>query len=418
MSTVLLRPTEPIPIPETEYGPFPQGRPVDPNAKRNARESFIRVGRQPIQEDALKVVKEVIPFLEAPRIHPSYWKQLGLEVRDVPIRSTARKRFLTCPRRFMWEERLGLVPRGEYSAALEIGSFFHELVAPLYQGMPLENLGRLVHEKVGEIYSRLEEVVDSTGMLPNGLTISEQLDRVEKDIKMSAALVAVFGKYLPPSELLKSYDVVSVEQVYAIKVPRLAVPLVVQPDVLLRNKKTGRYWIVDHKTTSEDMENRTMVLNWEFQPQLYAFVVHHYLKAENPDAVVGGYIHNVIRKPSIRQKQTETFDQYIDRVHDWFREQSETNPENPPLSQSTVPITGPIATEEFLAQVYMTGKACTAELNLGRFHKNEAACFGMYGRRPCPFLQLCATERTGLRDWPRFIKENFSQEWRHWEDTK
>jgi len=363
------------------------------------------------------------PVASSRKLTKELLKVLNLEVRNVPVRSSARKRFRECPRKFLFEERLGLTSH-KYAAALEIGSFFHELVAPLYGGMPLENIPTLVAGKVEDIYKGLEKVVDPTGVLPSGTTLSDQMCEIEKDMKLSAALAAVFAKYLPPERLLENYEVVSIEKAYGVRLPRLSVPLVFQPDVLLRHKKTGLYWIVDHKTTSLKTATRAATLRFEFQPRFYQLCLHLWLAGNNPvDEVkseVGGYIHNIVRKPTIRQKTKsgETLEAYVDRVHAWFQEENTLYPDDPPIVQSVVHRKGSILDEELLVAVYQTARASSAKLNLARFPKDDSACFGMFGNSPCVFLKLCQNEHNLLAEWPEYIARNFKQSWRHWEDNK
>ena len=76
-------------------------------------------------------------------------------------------------------------------------------------------------------------------------------------------------------------------------------------------KKDG-IWILDTKTASRvDSEDIIATLPYSFQWMYYAVAVEHLL-GEKPK----GFIIDIIRKPSIRQKQTETKDDYLARLVD------------------------------------------------------------------------------------------------------
>lgn len=72
--------------------------------------------------------------------------------------------------------------------------------------------------------------------------------------------------------------------------------------------------------------------------------------------------------------------------------------------------------ESLLLQVVRTARACRAPLSLGRFYQDDQACFGKFGNKACPFLDLCATEHRITDEWPDIIKKGFRQEFRAYQE--
>ncbi|HPT36416.1 MAG TPA: PD-(D/E)XK nuclease family protein [Bacillota bacterium] len=349
------------------------------------------------------------------RLHGPFWKNANLVVAQPPIRSSTWKTCRECPRKFMFKERLGLQVAG-YEPALFTGDMFHQLMAAIYKGGSLDDLGRILAHLVREQVETLGELTDTgTGLLPNGRTFTEQAATVEQDAKLAHAMVLAFFEFYPLETLLKTYKIVEVEREYAIKVPGLTVPLVIQVDLLLKNLRTNEYWIVDHKTTSLSPKVRSETMPFEFQPRLYKWVWASYMDAETPEGEppvkLGGTMHNIVRKPTIRFCAKDAdFDAYVQRVREWYQEQALKDPNDPPILQSVVRHTGPVLDEELLVQVHQLNRYSTADLDLCRFYRDDSGCF-KFGRKPCPYLPLCRSEHR-FQEWPQMIQTSYVQSFR------
>jgi hypothetical protein len=125
-------------------------------------------------------------------------------------------------------------------------------------------------------------------------------------------------------------------------------------------------------------------------------------------------MHCIVRKPTIRQKLKETYEEYVQRVSEWYDEQQAVDPAI--LLSTVIRENGsPLLTEELLVQVHQIGRACASQLDLARFHKNESSCLGRFGNQPCPFLPLCRRE-DNIKEWPGLIRKQFYQEFREFEE--
>jgi len=355
-------------------------------------------------------------YHQIPRLHQDFWRKYGIRVVQPAIRSSAISTYNECKRKFLYRERLGLVPRGVYSSALFIGTVFHDLLRQYYLGTAVENLPMLAARHINTTLAKLQEDLDPSGLLPNGKAYHEAAAVVDKEGKLGCALACELATRIPIQQTRDAYEILSVETVYRIKIRGIKVPLIVQPDLLLRHRKTGALWIPDHKTTSESPTQRADRLPFSFQPRFYKYVVWAYHEAirsdDAPPTIIGGCLHNIIRKPTIRQKQKETLDEFIRRIHGWFEEKATTDPHDPPIVTSAVGHAGPILDETLLVQLHQLNLASTAYINLARYTPNDRACNPL-GGAPCPYVSLCRAEAMNrVRDWPAIIRERFRQEFR------
>jgi len=326
-----------------------------------------------------------------------------------PLRVSALKLFQECPRKYMFQERLGLRRRGEYRSSIEVGILFHDLLAQVLMGSPVEALDRLVAERVRQHTEKLQADADELGLLPNGYSVLDAIETAERDGQMALAMAQAYLHYYPVEKLQQHYEVVALETPYGLRVGGLKQPIVIRVDMLLRHRKTGAYWLLDYKTTGIPANQRALIIPLEVQPRLYLWVLYEVLRARYPnqDIKLGGTIHAVIRRPTIRRRRGELTDEYIERVRNWYHEKGMTDPEDPPLYQSVIPVPNPLVTEDLLRRLAILDRAARCRLNLGFFHPNPASCCGRYGNTVCPYLDIC---RRRVELWTDVIRENYRHE--------
>lgn len=372
-----------------------------------------------IPPDGIVVYEESISCPDCPVLSRSWYHgKLGLKLDRPPIRSSARTCFRRCPRRFMWEYRLGLHLKGQYRSALATGIHLHDLLEAVYREGTGANLPRLLQERLAEGEKTLTGAADpETGLLPTGKTLRDVLDKRAKDGALALALAVNFCRFCPPEALLRKFEIVDVERTVAVRVPGIGVPLVAKADLLLQERDSGDYWIVDHKTTSYSALTRAASLPFSWQARFYKWVIWADLAGRRrngePIPRIGGFIHNVIRKPSIRQKKTETHEEYIERVNQWYVEQATLDPNDPPIFSSVVPQVGPMMTRDLSREIRSLDRASSGYLDLGVFWQDEDACMGRFGNEPCPYLRLCRTDHN-LDRWPEIIRADYEQSFRDW----
>jgi hypothetical protein len=201
--------------------------------------------------------------------------------------------------------------------------------------------------------------------------------QVYKNGKMSLAMAINYAKRYPLVKLSSTYRVIAIEQVFAIRVPGFRIPISVKIDVVLWDTRNRVYWIMDHKTTDKDISAMAGVLPYSIQARLQKWVLQTWLNLEEGDTkhTVAGIIHNILKKPTIRQKQTETFEDYVTRVNEWWDEQDRKDPKNPSLYRSTIRHHGEYLDEELLVRLHQQHMYSSAALSLPRFFRNENLCF-------------------------------------------
>lgn len=325
----------------------------------------------------------------------------GLELREPPLRSTAQKQLRECPRKFLFSERFGLRHQG-YSPALFVGDLFHKFMAAGYLQTPLGDAEhRLIEEAVQNVTPLLDPQLQ---MLPTGESISDFRSKVEKDAALARAMAEVFFSFYPVERTLEAYAIEAVEQ--AVRY----CDNVIQIDLLLKNRQSGEYWIIDHKTTSESPSDRAAVLPFEFQPAFYKWVLYCSQVGQGNILKLGGTGHNIIRKPTIRFcKKDASFADYVARVKDWYFTEAEKDPNDPPIMQSFIRHTGDFGGPEFTKKLADLQRASRGRPTLSRYYRDEHACFS-FGR-PCPYLSLCRSENH-IEQWPEIIRTRFTQQFR------
>lgn len=385
---------------------------------------------------ALRPKHQLLPaqfaeYLDAARLSSNFWHWTGIKVLRPDLRSSAVATWQECRRKFLFKERLGLKLKGDYSPARETGVTFHELMAAYYTGAATDSLDRIVATRTRELFDGIDTAVDpQTGLLPNGKSLLEVRDGIEKDGALALAMARQVAALYPREDLLKHYEIVGVEVPFRIRLRGFCRPLTVRIDMLLRHRKTLAYWVIDFKTTSLSPQVRAASLPFEFQPRFYQWVLWMGLhlqgveaRGETPETAtpdpslkIGGYIHYLVRKPTIRLKRGENFEEFIGRVESWYQEQATLNPNDPPVIQSVVPAVGPLLTEDLLYQAVEVDRNAHRKINLAFYPPNEAACFGKFGNSPCPYLRMC--RHTDCMKWRPLIRDEYVQAPRETEPTE
>ena len=72
----------------------------------------------------------------------------------------------------------------------------------------------------------------------------------------------------------------------------------------------GETFLLEHKTTSKNLEQFQFELNFDEQSSSYLYA--------NPDCK--GVVYNIIQKCQLRQKKTETEEEFVERVAEWYEE--------------------------------------------------------------------------------------------------
>lgn len=316
--------------------------------------------------------------------------------RESPMRSSAWETFRQCPRKFLFKERYGLVPKRSYSPALFIGDVVHTIVTAVYQGNSLGAAEALAARKMGEAISKSPD---------------RQRD-IEKDATMGRMLANVYFDHFEMS--LKGFTVVKdlIERLLTYDHPDYVTPIQGRLDMVLKDSK-GDYWIWDLKTVSASISTVQRAATFLFDPQpwFYKMLLGDELRKRDEVGVVRGVYHVLLQKPSLRLKRGEVFKDYVQRCvldfYDTRMKQSEESPDvHPPLLVSRVkfPSKTPGWVRMMLGDLDGASRGSTNPIF---FYPDKNSCFNYNSK--CQFLPVCqASEST----WPVILGTHFEQRFR------
>lgn len=148
---------------------------------------------------------------------------------------------------------------------------------------------------------------------------------------------------------------------------------------------------IEHKTTSDTIDEKYINrLNWDDQ-------VTNYLLALSLEQgkIVNKVIYTVIKKPTIRQKQNETLEEYLQRCVEWYDDDTEHKVAIFPVIRSKDELA---AKQEEL--VYMANEMENCKM----YYKNPNHC-SIIG---CSYSSICLsyTPETGAIDFVKKSKQN------------
>jgi hypothetical protein len=198
-------------------------------------------------------------------------------------------------------------------------------------------------------------------------------DNIEKSRGMMRGLIRAYCEFYLERDL-ETWKIERTEVPFKIPLPNTSWQSGGKIDMVVREKK--KLWIVEHKTTGELGVNYVERLPLDNQ-------IHHYLTSA-PEAIgeqPAGIIYNVILKSRLRQKKTESFEEYVDRVEDSYL----TDPGRyffrdrlilPQWSQ-----------DRFKVELQDTVEEIDRARERGHFSMSTNHCYH-YGR--CPYANLCS----------------------------
>lgn len=320
--------------------------------------------------------------------------RLGLEPFSNAIHSSSIDLLRECPRKFLYQERFHLQPKGSYSPALHIGSVFHLAMSYLIEGKPFVAIDEAVAAISGERTQAILDSADALGITPSGDSATSLVQKVTKDTALGLAMCQfVHAEHPWPAGAWRS---LGTEVAIQMKWETLVSPIRGALDLIYYNEDSNELWIVDHKTTSFNPLEVSAEYSIAVQPLLYRLLLTSLFADSDfgksiPGAKLMGVVHNVIRKPTIRQKKDETYPDYLARVGAWYRESNNTD--SPHFVRSWVRFTGPAMTPELLLRLREADAAQRARPDLDSFYRNAKACHS-FGKT-CVFHPLCMTDPTG-----------------------
>lgn len=340
--------------------------------------------------------------------------------------------YRTCPRRFMYVHRYKIRPKGApRSKALDVGRFFHVLLAGHYSGDPVEVGVKACGAMIGDINEQAERDA-SAGF---GVDLDAIARDCETNLALARAMAGVFIARYPRVEHMRTISVerrIRVQQYGITRAAWIEGTL----DRIVEDTRSGELWIFDPKTCSEAPLERASTCSFELQPKIYRLLARSVFK----NRAVVGVVHPIIQKPPIkfcredrpfkwiehtltrgprkgdieRRKEylsdVPDFNCYLERVKRWYEGSGEYEmlkaqrqlAGSPPILESWVRFNEPILPPELFVLLHEAGKASAAAPKLHRFPRRAAACRA-YGRT-CPYLEFCQSDP---KLWSEILRDRF-----------
>lgn len=267
--------------------------------------------------------------------------------------------FAECP----MKHHLKYVERLEsptYASALGFGTFVH-LNNELNFGFD-NNMAKVAHEYATKYPDQRDEIgIDHTRAIAVMHEHKKYWDSYDGDLG---------------NELIRM-EMMEYEWAVPFGLTDQADTLVGKGDGYCHHRKYDKHFYYELKTSS--LRDREQYLaNLEYNAQIY----NNIIALKHMDKPVAGVVYDIIWKPAIRQKQSETTEEFNARWVQEFRD----NPDK--YFQRVFVFVDDAKVEAYRndvdLQLQATIEAQTNEL----IYRQPAACAGKYGR-PCEFVQVC-----------------------------
>lgn len=290
-----------------------------------------------------------------------------------------------CPRRYLYSQRFRWLPAKTHADALRVGGIFHRLLAGVHAGRPFGEVVDLLANAVGMAVQEMED--------PKEQAAANKVFQVAR--VMAQLWMAEFADRLQDVKTLVVEQTIQEPLAHV----RIATSLIGTIDAVVQDDQG--IWIVDHKTCSETPAIRASGLTYDSQARAY----RELWDTSHADMKCVGCIHNLVMKPTIRVKKTETYDEYLTRVGEWYETQmlDDKNANTVPMARSFVKFHEPPMDQnpEFLCQLVQEGLWATMDPSLSVFYRNRHACVQF--KKVCPYADLC---NRNIRMWPGLLAES------------
>ena len=274
--------------------------------------------------------------------------------------------FIDCHRKYYWRY-IRNFDSHKVSIPFFVGGFYHEGLEQFYSGKKPEDILSYVDESITEFLVETFIPPDEVG---------------ELELQRAIILGMLEGYFDVYASDRDKWEVLGTEIFVEMEMLGYDFPLIGTIDLVFRFK--GRIWIGEHKTTSQIHRDYIDRLPFDLQVMLYPLLLEEAMGL-HPH----GVCYNITRKPSIRQKQNETFPDFVSRVSEDYVERREFYFHREEIlfnkkyiSQAWDDLTH-IADE---LQIYHDSLDEKKILNRKNWYRNAQSCF-QYGR--CPFFNLC-----------------------------
>ncbi len=329
--------------------------------------------------------------------------------RPLPISQSLVKEWHSCQRKAFFRYALGLVRHGVLTPeALFIGTCVHEAMRHLASGATPDFVAR----RLGVLARQeLEEAATAEGALPRDADII-----VTQRKAKALAMATAFYELLEDKWKNLNAEVLYVEHTIKVQIPpevlrakgiRRKNPLELVGQIDLATREKGDVVINDYKTTSVPPADRARVASFDIQAPFYR-LLHEGLEGEMLTA--DKFRNYILLKPTIRLKQKETYDEYLERVGEWYKDKQASDPNDPPMVVSTLRYEPDLYPDEMMRQIVPVWRAFSGPYNVKYFPRTGAPYQCIKQGQVCPYLDLCQSDPV---TWTDQIALQYKQEFRY-----
>lgn len=313
------------------------------------------------------------------------------------IRSSERKTYKRCVKKWYWEWRRGLVPRAAQFGALELGTWMHDALAHWY----LKGYKR--HKMP------LAEIFKNRAMLDIRTAKSNHapdyvIEKAEELLSLGEAMAEAYQLHYGNDDII---NVVGVELPLDFSIPdengRIVAVHKIKPDMIFL--KDGEIWLMEHKTAAAI---RTEHLAIDDQARPYGSMAERALRQSGllkrfERYVFKGILYNFLRKALPDQRPTNAEGKYLNQNGSISKRQPPANFVREPITltkASKVIALNRIA-EETIRITKVTLAIRNKELNPHHLPKTPHwSC-----PRHCDFWAMCRAEEEGadIRDMEKAL---------------
>lgn len=328
----------------------------------------------------------------------------GLDVLRPSIRSSAIGMAAECYRKYLYRYRLGLESRF-YDSALTIGKVYHAIRALLRRGKTESDALHIAANLLGEWQQRTSEGADKRGFTPTGQDASAVIAKGNKDWQIARAMALWAHRQNPIDE--KKYHILGIEKLIEVYYATIRTPIRVRIDLLLQEKSTGDLWFHDEKTCSDPPMELLSGLRFALQSRLYRLATEAWLQNDPkaPQGKLVGVRHDLLQKLSIRQKQNEQLQEYIDRVALEYGSNLKActavagDVKKLKYIRSEIKFHGAVVDDEMLLQLRQADRMAFTTPSLSQYPRATNPLITCWKfQKQCPYMCLCETNPLRWKD--------------------
>lgn len=296
------------------------------------------------------------------------------------LTNSARTAFLNCRMKFYWQYICRLTPI-KASLPFLIGGCFHDGLETFYNGEFEEDTFR------NKVRLAIEKAMSAAE------TDKESELLWSQEAVIMGMLKGYIERYAKQDKV--QWKVIAPETDFVFQMKN-GLKYAGKRDLLVRARNVKGITLVEHKTTSVLSSGYLAKLPLDNQILVYCKSVELEKEfGELPKQI----IYNVIKKSGLRQRQSESFNQYKERIEQEYQDNLTSY-----FYREVIPVNAKVV-EESYKELERCGEEVKRCMCTGYYYKNTTHCTA-YGT--CPYMPLCLKEKLAIN---RFVqRENLHAE--------